>query len=79
MHSGTRLVLLLCLAALMTVSESASKSRAAKCAQYSLPLCTREYEPVCGDDGEEYSNECMLCFHNWENKVNVAVSLKGSC
>ncbi|XP_026103909.1 serine protease inhibitor Kazal-type 1-like [Carassius auratus] len=41
--------------------------------------CTREYNPVCGDDGVTYSNECML---HWENKIrgkNVSLKHIGKC
>ncbi|KAK9963222.1 hypothetical protein ABG768_006424 [Culter alburnus] len=41
--------------------------------------CTREYNPVCGDDGITYSNECML---HWESKLrnqNVNVKHEGKC
>ncbi|XP_043113822.1 PI-actitoxin-Avd5a [Puntigrus tetrazona] len=41
--------------------------------------CTREYDPVCGDDGVTYSNECMM---NWQNKNKdnkVNLKHKGEC
>ncbi|KAG5852955.1 trypsin inhibitor ClTI-1-like [Anguilla anguilla] len=79
MQTGTRLVLLFCLAALVTVSAVPSRPQSANCAVYMLPFCTREYIPVCGDDGQEYSNECMLCLWNMENEGDVAVAKKGAC
>uniref|UniRef100_A0A8C7MAR6 Serine peptidase inhibitor, Kazal type 2, tandem duplicate 1 n=1 Tax=Oncorhynchus kisutch TaxID=8019 RepID=A0A8C7MAR6_ONCKI len=51
----------------------------ADCSQYNLPMCPRNFEPVCGSDGTNYSNECMLCFQNMERKSNILIRSKGEC
>uniref|UniRef100_A0A8C7MAR4 Serine peptidase inhibitor, Kazal type 2, tandem duplicate 1 n=1 Tax=Oncorhynchus kisutch TaxID=8019 RepID=A0A8C7MAR4_ONCKI len=53
--------------------------RNADCSQYNLPMCPRNFEPVCGSDGTNYSNECMLCFQNMERKSNILIRSKGEC
>uniref|UniRef100_A0A4W5KZB4 Kazal-like domain-containing protein n=1 Tax=Hucho hucho TaxID=62062 RepID=A0A4W5KZB4_9TELE len=51
----------------------------ADCSQYNMPMCPRNFEPVCGSDGTSYSNECMLCFQNMEQKSNIHIRSKGEC
>ena len=37
-------------------------------------LCTAQYDPVCGVDGQTYSNECVATLQN-----DVAVAYDGEC
>ncbi|XP_062431142.1 serine protease inhibitor Kazal-type 2 [Rhea pennata] len=66
------------LAGLMSL-PSTTASIAPACSRYETPGCPRDYNPVCGTDGETYPNECVLCESNRENKKNVQIFQKGSC
>ncbi|XP_056328500.1 trypsin inhibitor ClTI-1-like [Danio aesculapii] len=74
-----RFVLVLCLAALVRAAAIPDGSIVPDCSQHSLPICQRDYNPVCGTDGVSYSNECMLCLENFEKKINVLISKMGTC
>ncbi|KAK3561293.1 hypothetical protein QTP86_030701 [Hemibagrus guttatus] len=70
--------LLLCLSAVITADER-SQPREAECEKYLTSSCTREFDPVCGDDGETYSTECVLCVENKKRNQHVKVMHKGMC
>ncbi|KAG9272775.1 serine protease inhibitor Kazal-type 1-like, partial [Astyanax mexicanus] len=41
-----------------------SKCRTPNCVNSVNLPCSREFDPVCGDDGITYSTECVLCLEN---------------
>ncbi|KAI5941977.1 serine protease inhibitor Kazal-type 1 isoform X2 [Manis javanica] len=41
--------------------------------------CSKIYKPVCGTDGNTYSNECMLCIENQGRQVAVRIKQSGPC
>ncbi|XP_026994651.1 serine protease inhibitor Kazal-type 1-like [Tachysurus fulvidraco] len=60
-------------------SDEGSQPREAECENYPTLTCTREFDPVCGDDGETYSTECVLCAENKKRNQHVKVMHKGKC
>ncbi|KAM9833720.1 probable pancreatic secretory proteinase inhibitor [Syngnathus typhle] len=41
--------------------------------------CPLNYSPVCGSDGVTYPNECALCIHRLEKKLDIVITKDGPC
>ncbi|XP_010625570.1 serine protease inhibitor Kazal-type 5 [Fukomys damarensis] len=42
-------------------------------------LCPKDLQPVCGDNGQTYSNPCMLCHENLIHQTNTHIRSLGRC
>ncbi|XP_036436853.1 turripeptide Ici9.1-like [Colossoma macropomum] len=76
-----KLAVLLCVSLLLCWSAFTAADEAYKpnCAQYANSVCLRYIDPVCGDDGNTYPNECVLCMESTVNNQYVMVAYKGKC
>lgn len=43
------------------------------------PICSTEFNPVCGSDGITYENECKLWLESCKHQRNITLLYKGSC
>ncbi|KAJ8712498.1 hypothetical protein PYW07_005340 [Mythimna separata] len=51
------------------------------CSSLALPpcTCTRNYLPICGSDGETYSNQCLLDCANYNTHKDIVAVKDGPC
>ncbi|XP_012996143.1 chymotrypsin inhibitor-like [Esox lucius] len=76
-----KLVILLFAMLLVSYSEGSSeRGRKPSCGSMAEHFaCLDIYLPVCGSDGQTYSNECYLCSHIQETNKDILVINEGSC
>ncbi|XP_071109972.1 agrin-like isoform X4 [Haliotis cracherodii] len=43
------------------------------------PSCNEDFDPVCGEDGITYNNECKLRQEKCQHRINIRIKHKGPC
>uniref|UniRef100_A0A8C6A0N0 Serine peptidase inhibitor Kazal type 1 n=1 Tax=Marmota marmota marmota TaxID=9994 RepID=A0A8C6A0N0_MARMA len=72
-------IFLLCALTLLSLSGNTKLiGRKANC-NNAITGCTKIYDPVCGNDGNTYANECMLCLENQKRQIPILIKKSGPC
>ncbi|XP_060711474.1 trypsin inhibitor ClTI-1-like [Hemiscyllium ocellatum] len=75
-----RLTLLLTLSLLADTDVPMPASYILKCSQFPThEHCNEDSEFICGTDGQDYGNACILCEYNRLHKKDVRVLHLGFC
>ncbi|XP_061469391.1 ovomucoid-like [Rhineura floridana] len=52
---------------------------AVDCSGYPKDICTLELKPICGSDGQTYSNKCLFCNAVVKSRGRLGLSNYGAC
>ncbi|KAI1884995.1 hypothetical protein AGOR_G00215630 [Albula goreensis] len=71
---------LLLLSVFSMAEESRPQPRKPECDKRAEDgFCPKILDPVCGTDGNTYSNECALCYENKLRHTDVMIKHRGTC
>ncbi|XP_077429496.1 putative pancreatic secretory proteinase inhibitor [Vanacampus margaritifer] len=73
-------LLFTCVALVVLRAHADDNFRRPQCSGATLTrACPLNYSPVCGSDGVTYPNECALCIHRLEKKLDIVIMKDGPC
>ncbi|XP_043970568.1 serine protease inhibitor Kazal-type 1-like isoform X3 [Gambusia affinis] len=64
---------------IICVAAGKAGSRKAECFDDKIWDCTSNVNPVCGNNGVTYANECFLCNEIRKTKKHLSVINQGTC
>ncbi|XP_055061827.2 serine peptidase inhibitor, Kazal type 4 [Misgurnus anguillicaudatus] len=79
MYERVLLFGLLCLLTSGAHGSTGSYRKPACAGMAEINACPLNFAPVCGNDGNTYANECLLCVERLKTKSEILIMRDGNC